>query len=130
MTDRSSHPEQLLGRALAPAAITPALTASLRRLADDLDRIAAGTAPTPLDLHDAPLLVDWRFAISWSGLCLTGFAAGHPLLGSRAIATSHLWALDPQRRWARTFSRFYRLGLPEGGAIPRDDGPLRGDAGP
>jgi hypothetical protein len=106
---------------LAPSAINPELTACLRRLADDLDRIAAGQAPTPADLDHAPLLVDWRSAPTWNGFCLTGFAAGHPRLGARTIATSQLWAFDPKRRWARTLSRFYRLGVPDGDAIPRDE---------
>jgi hypothetical protein len=123
--DRGLHS---LVRALAPDAITPDLTARLRSLADDLDRIAAGEAPTATDLAQAPLLVDWRFMLTWAGVSLVGFAAGHPLRGSRHIATSPLWALDPDLRWARTLSRFYRLGVPAGGAIPRDDQPESGEA--
>jgi hypothetical protein len=56
-----------------------------------------------------------------SGLALTGFVAGHPRLGAMAIVTSPLWVLDPELCWARTLSRFYRLGVPEGGAIPVED---------
>src|SRR6201982_1953280 len=82
-------------RALAPDAITPDLTARLRALADDLDRIAQGEAPTAADLAQAPLLVDWRFLPNWAGVGLVGFVAGHPLCGSRHIATSPLWVLDP-----------------------------------
>jgi Family of unknown function (DUF6634) len=108
---------------LAPCAITPELTRRRRRLADDLDRIAAGTAPPAAELAQAPLLVDWAFAVSLSGLSLTGFAAGHPLLGNRKIVTSPLWVLDPDLTWARTLSRFYRLGLHAGGAIPAADEP-------
>jgi hypothetical protein len=123
--DREPH---RIVRALAPDAITPDLTARLRALADDLDRIAQGEAPTAADLATAPLLVDWRFMLTWAGAGLVGFAAGHPLRGSRHIATSPLWVLDPALRWARTLSRFYRLGVPAGGAIPRDDLPESGDA--
>jgi len=65
--------------------------------------------------------------MSLSGLCLAGFAAGHPLLGTKHIATSPVWVLDPGLRWARTLSRFYRLGVPAGGAIPRGDLPENGD---
>jgi hypothetical protein len=97
---------------LSPDAITSGLTARLRRLADDLDRIAALTAPADEELAQAPLLVDWRLVLSLSGLSLTGFVAGHALLGSGYIVTSPLWVLDPDLRWARTLSRFYRLGLP------------------
>jgi hypothetical protein len=126
MTESPLH-HHLLVRMLAPSAITVELPTCLRRLADDLDRIAAGRAPTPADLDHAPLLVDWRFALTWNGFCLTGFAAGHPRLGARTIATSQLWAFDPERRWARTLSRFYRLGVPEGGGIPRAEAPLGED---
>ena len=125
--DRDPHS---IGRALAPDAITPDLTARLRALARDLDRIAAGEAPTAADLATAPLLVDWRFLLSWAGVGLAGFVAGHPLRGSRHIATSPLWVLDPDLRWARTLSRFYRLGVSAGGAIPRGDVSESGDAQP
>ena len=125
--DRES---QVIVRALAPDAITPDLTARLRALARDLDRIAAGEAPTAADLATAPLLVDWRFLLSWAGVGLAGFVAGHPLRGSRHIATSPLWVLDPDLRWARTLSRFYKLGVAAGGAIPRGDVSKSGDAQP
>lgn len=107
--------------ALSPQAITSDLTRRLRRLADDLDRIASGTAPTASELKAAPLLVDWHLVLFLSGLSLAGFAAGHPLLGARKIVTSPLWVLAPDLTWARTLSRFYRLGLPAGGAIPATD---------
>jgi hypothetical protein len=103
---------------LAPDAVTPVLTAKLRGLAHDLDRIAVAAAPTAAELAKAPLLVDWRLVLCLSGLSLTGFAAGHPLLGARKIITSPVWVLDPELCWARTLSRFYRLGVPAGGAIP------------
>ena len=106
---------------LSPTAATPELTAKLRRLACDLDRIAVAAAPTAAELSQAPLLVDWRLVLGLSGLALTGFAAGHPRLGSRRIVTAPLWVLDPELRWARTLSRFYVLGVPEGGAIPEQD---------
>ena len=106
---------------LSPGAVTPALTAKLCSLAHDLDRIAIAAAPTAAELAKAPLLVDWRIVLTLSGLALTGFAAGHPQLGARAIVTSPLWVLDPELCWARTLSRFYRLGVPEGRAIPVED---------
>lgn len=105
---------------LMPNAITSGLTGRLRRLADDLDRIAADMAPTSAELAQAPLLVDWRLTVLLSGLSLTGFVAGHPLLGSKNIVTSPVWVLDPDLAWARTLSRFYRLGVSAGGAIPKD----------
>jgi hypothetical protein len=110
-----------LDNRLAPTAVTRELAARLRRLADDFDRIVAGEAPTQADLEYAPPLVDWRLMLALSGLSLAGFVAGHPLLGARQIMTSPLWVLDPDLRWARTLSRFYRLGVPAGGAIPTGD---------
>jgi hypothetical protein len=106
---------------LSPNAITPNLIERLRRLADDLERIAADQAPTSADLKHAPLLVDWRPILTHSGLSLVGFVAGHPLLGTKNIATSPLWVLDPELKWARTLSRFYQLGIPKDGAIPIRD---------
>jgi hypothetical protein len=125
--DRES---QVIVRALAPDAITPDLTLRMRALADDLDRVAQGEAPTAADLAQAPLLVDWRFMLTWAGVGLAGFVAGHPLRGSRHIATSPLWVLDPELRWGRTLSRFYRLGVPASGAIPGGDVSEGGDAQP
>lgn len=104
----------------APDAVTSALTARLRRLADDLERVGVKQAPSATELSQAPLLVDWRLVLVITGLALTGFTAGHPLLGNRKIITSPLWVLDPDLRWARTLTRFYRLGVPAGGAIPAD----------
>lgn len=121
MTDHAADRSPAFIQALAPNAVTPDLTARLRHLADDLDRIAGGAAPTAADLAHAPLLVDWRMLLTWHGLSLAGFVAGHPLLGTKTIATSPLWVLDLKLRWARTLSRFYRLGVPAGGAIPRWD---------
>jgi hypothetical protein len=40
---------------------------------------------------------------------LAGFAIGHPILGTQQITTSQLFAIDPNGRWARTFSRYYVL---------------------
>ena len=117
------HLDSNFVHALGPEGCTPEITDRLRRLADDLDRIAPGAAPTAADLKSAPLLVDWEVLLSpWRGVCLTGFVAGHPRLGNKRIATSHLWALDPGYRWARTLSRFYRLGLAAGAAISGDVG--------
>ena len=103
---------------LAPDAVTPALTAKLRSLAHDLDRIAIAAAPMAAELAKAPLLVDWRIVLTLSGLVLSGFAAGHPRLGARS--NRHLATVGARSRavLGAQLSRFYRLGVPEGGAIP------------
>ena len=70
-------------------------------------------APTVAQLAAAPLLERWRFAFVRRERrpSLVGSVIGHPLLGDRPdVVTSMLLALDPDRRWARTHSRIYRLG--------------------
>lgn len=79
--------------------------ATLRRLADDLERM---TMFQPSDLRDAPLLTNWT-ASHRLRPCLAGTVIGHPRLGDRTISTSELFAIDRKAGWARTFSRFYRL---------------------
>jgi hypothetical protein len=95
---------------LLPRHVEPDLAAKLRMLADDLERIAAATAPTAAELANAPLLVDWRCVLSAAGLRLLGRVTGHPRLGDTDVMTSQLWAADSDGTWIRTLSRFYRLG--------------------
>ncbi|MGY4349011.1 hypothetical protein ACVWXM_005478 [Bradyrhizobium sp. GM7.3] len=96
---------------LLPCNVGNAIPATLRRLADDLDRLRAGTAPTAAELANAPLVVDWRYVLTPVGLSLVGFVAGHPLLGNCEARTSQLWAADAGGRWVRTLSRYYRPGI-------------------
>lgn len=84
-----------------------ATAAKLRALADDIERMAMFTPTTELD--DAPLLEDWTFAFRAVPI-LDGCAVGHPILGSRAVCTSEIFAVDADFRWVRSYSRFYRLG--------------------
>jgi hypothetical protein len=83
---------------------------SLERLLADLKAFHAGEGPTEADLHDAPLLEGYELQ-PYMSHCLRGFVYGHPILGSqREIHTSQLFAINPDKHWARTFSRYYRLG--------------------
>ena len=95
---------------LLPEHVGDDLPERLRGLADDLDRVWAGTAPSVLDLTKAPLMVNWRAVLSPVGLRLVGSVTDHPRLGDRAAMTSQIWAADPAGQWIRTLSRFYRLG--------------------
>ncbi|MCJ8141059.1 DUF6634 family protein [Falsirhodobacter halotolerans] len=74
---------------------------------------AAETGPSEADLAQAPVLSDWKAAIS-PGLhvMLWGEVTDHPLLGTASITTSQLIAIDAEAGWARTASRWYRLGRP------------------
>jgi hypothetical protein len=88
--------------------------ARLERLATDLDRIGSGERPSADDLATAPLLARWRLATR-SAPCLVGLCSDHPRLHGPLIYTSELWAIAPKLGWARTWSRFYRLGTPAEG---------------
>ena len=81
--------------------------ANLRALADDLERMTM-FQPNG-ELEDAPTLNGWSPVLRPVG-ALSGFVQEHPLLGTRHVVTSEVFAMDTERGWARTLSRFYRLG--------------------
>lgn len=71
------------------------------------------TGPSGADLAAAPLLDLWQAVIDTSGRpALCGQVTGHPRLDDNAVFTSRLLALDAANGWARTNSRWYRLGQP------------------
>jgi hypothetical protein len=102
---------------LDPTHVTPDLGHRLRALADDCDRLERGRPVPPVLLQKAPLITDWVPALTPQGVQLIGHVTGHPLLGDCAAATTPLWFADPDGAWARSLSRFYRLGPP----LDRDD---------
>ncbi|QNQ64443.1 hypothetical protein IB024_16655 (plasmid) [Brucella sp. 6810] len=84
---------------------------TLKALVCDLERLLNGEDPEQSDLADAPLIENWEFDRRHT-TCLVGTFIAHPRLG-RIVPngiTSELWYIDPERKYARTFSRFYRLG--------------------
>lgn len=82
----------------------------LQALLDDLIAIGEGDLPGQDRLEDAPLIDNWYLATRQI-VCLRGEISGHPRLGYAPHGiTSDLWLLAPQRRFARTISRYYRLG--------------------
>ena len=87
----------------------------LGALVADMERIHRGVSPEALAGDDAPILERWALA---NRLVpgLAGLATGHPeLLGeNRLIGTSDLWLLSEDHIWARTLSRWYRLGRSAG----------------
>ncbi|WP_428976991.1 DUF6634 family protein [Faunimonas pinastri] len=86
----------------------------LRRLADDLDRIADGGVPTAEELASSPLIQDW-YEDSRLQSCLRGTISAHPSFDMETDSrTSELWLLAPNLGWARTYSRWYRLGRRQG----------------
>jgi hypothetical protein len=88
----------------------------LQRLATDLGAIRDGHGPTAADLSSAPVLNNWTREIRPVS-CLVGYVSDHPLIpgAGRPIVTSDLWVLADHQGWARTLSRWYRLG--SGGSI-------------
>ena len=72
---------------------------------------AVENGPSAADLAQAPLLSDWKPAISSLGhVMLWGEVTDHPILGNASITTSQLIAINSEAGWARTASRWYRLG--------------------
>ena len=67
--------------------------------------------PSAEDLAKAPMLDNW-VACSYGlySAHLLGTPIGHPVRSSLFVKTSFLCAIDPDGTWARTISRWYRLG--------------------
>ena len=85
---------------------------SAQSLPADLARLVAGEQPSADALASAPVIDCWLPAFRSSG-ALIGKISGHPNITSgRNGLTSQLFVIDPAMGWARTWSRFYRLGRP------------------
>lgn len=85
----------------------------LSALVADMAAIQRGVSPERLSNGEAPILDRWVVATRTIP-CLAGLSSGHPRLvgNGRPITTSDLWLLSDDRTWARTLSRWYRLGRP------------------
>lgn len=85
------------------------------RAARDLRRLQEGGQPGPEEFADAPLLERWYYARHprCGQLCLCGLISGHPRIPDGPATTSPLLAIDAHAGWARTLSRWYRLGEPD-----------------
>lgn len=81
-------------------------------LVSDMEKIKEGARMDRLGA-DAPLLDRWVFG-ERPAACLMGESTGHPVFEGtgRPITTSDLILLSKDRAWARTLSRWYRLGDP------------------
>jgi hypothetical protein len=86
--------------------------ARLIALVDDMKEIRSGVSPERF-AADPPILERWMLA-NRPVPCLAGLSFGHPLLPgeARPVATSDLCLLADDQTWARTLSRWYRLGRP------------------
>lgn len=84
----------------------------LRRLVIDVEALAFGRHPSAAELAEAPILESWALAAR-TVPCLTGRFLGHPKIRSgRDGVTSDIWIHAPGHGYARTLSRWYRLGEP------------------
>ncbi|WP_199084547.1 DUF6634 family protein [Bosea sp. ASV33] len=82
----------------------------LRHLVRDLDRIRMGKHPGVRELGGAPTITDWSPA-ERREVALVGRVHGHPTIeDGRQAGTSILFFLAPELGYARTLSRFYKLG--------------------
>ena len=82
----------------------------LERLAADLRALAEGQLPSPERLAASPQLNPYSVTTVEVPV-LAGLVDRHPILGaSKTIVTSPVWAVAKDRTWARTYSRYYRLG--------------------
>lgn len=93
-----------------------ALDFQLQRLSGlvaDMQLVRQGASPEAMASGEAPILNRWVLA-QRPVPCLAGLSIGHPRLAgvNRAITTSDLWLMSEDRVWARTLSRWYRLGRP------------------
>jgi hypothetical protein len=87
------------------------LSANLRVLADDLDRINAGAGPTEADLASAPILFDWEPKLTQAQEpAIRGVVRGHPAIPDGETLRAEILALDPDLSWIRTWTGYYRLG--------------------
>jgi hypothetical protein len=85
----------------------------LKALSADMERVLEGILPEAIVSEEPPLLDRWILGNTLAP-CLVGLSTGHPTLvgANRAIATSNVWLMSDDMTWARTLSRWYRLGRP------------------
>lgn len=84
----------------------------LSQLAADLKAFCIAKEPTGSQLAAAPSIERWRVTTR-PAYCIVGDVTGHPLLAGtgRRVVTSDVVLIDGERGWARTKSRWYRLGI-------------------
>jgi hypothetical protein len=86
----------------------------MRALADDLDRIAAGGAPTAAELAAAPVIDRWRPELSeHDEPAVSGIVSGDRFHADGERLRLEIVAADPDLAWIRALLGFYRVGVPE-----------------
>jgi hypothetical protein len=92
----------------------------LESLLADLRHVADGHLPTEANISSAPIIDRWATATR-PEVCLIGEVHGHPNCAGPMSVTSGLQIFSPEYGWARTGSRFFRLGnwLTDGQGLPQ-----------
>lgn len=85
------------------------LARRIHDLSTDLLLIRELKAPTIRDIVGAPVIDNWAIGHRIEP-ALVGEVTGHPLAGPGPVVTSGLYYLDPVAGYARTLSRWYKLG--------------------
>ncbi|MEL6931569.1 MAG: DUF6634 family protein [Pseudomonadota bacterium] len=70
----------------------------------------AEAGPTERELLDAPMLNPWRLELWSDHFRLYGECEDHPDIDDRHVTTSPLLALNANAGWARSRSRWYKVG--------------------
>lgn len=79
----------------------------------ELKKLRRGEMPSDLELERAPVLAGWLVEDLNDGFQrLGGFVTGHPTIRPGWCWTSIVLFMAVDRTWARTISRYYRLGEP------------------
>jgi hypothetical protein len=76
----------------------------------DRHRLIKGWRPGETELAGAPLLEDWMIERGNGVHYLIGSVTGHPRIENGLMTTSAIVVMSEQEGWARTASRWYRLG--------------------
>ncbi len=90
-------------------------TPEWEKIALFLDHLEAlsSCAPTEEELGNAPVLDQWCAIHDSDTVILIGYVTGHPYIRDRGRArTSLVLQIQPEKGWARTWNRFYRLAAP------------------
>lgn len=92
----------------------------LGSLVSDMEALRTGATPQSLAGPSSPVLDGWRFRLG-NNLYMEGMSTGHPkLVGTgRLISTSEVFLVTEDQKFARTLSRWYRLGEPGASEMPR-----------
>jgi hypothetical protein len=92
-----------------PAGGEAADIARLERLPEDLRRYARDGGPAATELLEAPLILAPQTVPDLSCFRLAGEVVGHPRVGPGPATTSRIYAVDRHGRWARSYSRLWRI---------------------